>query len=386
MFNDFDKKPRKRSYYPFSKDFPGSRTGMSYDIGESRERRKRERRSRLAFAAGLLLLFVFAFTGLSVGISLSNRPVSEGGGPASEEGIHALYMPSQVLDGGTSLDLFRNELKEQEANAVLVDLKSAEGYLNYPSALERAEDITANSRAYSKAGETVRGLQNDGYKIIVRIYCFRDMLAASRISGAAVYEAGGASIWLDDSAENDGMPWLNPYAEDARNYLLDIIGEAAKMQVDMIVLSDVSFPEGDTQNAVFPGEAESLLSRNAVLQFFMEQAAERAGEVPVAAEMTAQSALEGDAALYGGSLFDSAAQWCAPDLRTKSIQGEWELNGKGFKPDGDEAAFGAAAATALRGGLSENYTTAFMLPIVSTKAAADALTAAGQSDWILVLP
>lgn len=57
-----------------------------------------------------------------------------------------------------------------------------------------------------------------------------------------------------------------------------------------------------------------------------------------------------------------------------------------FKPGGDEAAFGTAAAAALHGALSENYTTAFILPIVSTKAAADALSAAGQNDWILILP
>ena len=37
MFHyDRDLKPRKKSYYAFSKNYPGRRTGTKYAIGESR--------------------------------------------------------------------------------------------------------------------------------------------------------------------------------------------------------------------------------------------------------------------------------------------------------------------------------------------------------------
>ena len=72
LFDDNNVKPRKRSYYPFSKNYPGKR-GNSYDIGESRTRRKKEKRNMIVFYVVLAFLFVAVFIAASVSIKLSQR-------------------------------------------------------------------------------------------------------------------------------------------------------------------------------------------------------------------------------------------------------------------------------------------------------------------------
>ena len=62
MFHyDRDLKPRKKSYYAFSKNYPGRRTGTKYAIGESRARHKRERNKNILFGVSLVVLFAVVF-------------------------------------------------------------------------------------------------------------------------------------------------------------------------------------------------------------------------------------------------------------------------------------------------------------------------------------
>ena len=60
-FDNRDIKPRKKSYYPFSKNYPGRRSGTSYAIGESRTRKKKEKRKKIVFSVFLVFFFVLVF-------------------------------------------------------------------------------------------------------------------------------------------------------------------------------------------------------------------------------------------------------------------------------------------------------------------------------------
>ncbi len=95
--------------------------------------------------------------------------------------LRALYMPDDVLDGGIAFDLFKTELTETKANAVVIDFKTKDGYLNYVSSVGTANDIGASSKAYQNALATIDRLKSAGYKIIARIYCYEDSVAASHL-------------------------------------------------------------------------------------------------------------------------------------------------------------------------------------------------------------
>lgn len=383
--NDKEVKPRKKSYYAFSKNYPGRRTGTKYAIGESRTRRKKERNNNIMYAVCLTLAFFVVFAAASVVFTLSKRPLPNPSATASTEDgqWHAVYMNEDELGGGIAFDLFQSTLSGQSANAVLVDFKNADGQLCTAIDGSTSTEIGAAKNAVAAAADTLQRLKNGGYKIILRVYCFQDPAAAASLPGAAVTEADGVSVWLDDSARNGGNPWLNPYSETARAYLLQVVREAAAFGADMILLDGVSFPESRyIDRAYFPGEAESLFSRNAVLHDFIEQAGLAAGDVPLAVNMPLTAALSGSAPLYGGGIFDSAAAYSAVDMRGFTLSEGTKIGELTYTAALPPAQVFAAAVPLLNTRLSENYQTKELFVSVDTPEQVSAAKEAGILNYI----
>ncbi len=382
MFWSRDVKPRKRSYYAFSKNYPSRRTGTTYAIGETRARREKERRANVAYALALVVVFLLTFAAAFVGISLYERPVESDGAAAPFDGTyHALYITPDELGGGIAFDLFADTLAESGANAVLLDYKGANGRL-CTQADEAAGEIGA-SAATNAAADTVARLKAQGCKILARVYCFCDPLAASQLPGTAVTESDGVSVWLDGSARSGGQPWLNPYSETAQDYLLAVIASAVEFGADVVVLDAVQFPTGErAAQATFPGEAESTYSRNAVLQRFIERAKEAARGVPLAVSMPLSAAVAGDAAAYGGGIFDSAADFAAVELTREGLADGAVLGGTAYAASMDDAAFFTAAASAVEARLADNYRTSGVLYILPAGADASLLSGASEKQTV----
>ena len=384
LFNSNRHQPRKRSYYPFSKNYPGKR-GNSYDIGESRTRRKKDERNNIIFYISLIFVFVAVFIASSVAIRLSKRPIKSTADTKAAEfngAYKAIYMPDEALDGGIAYDLFRTELSNADANAVVIDFKSNTGMLNYAS----ANKIASESEEYSDAQKIINTLKAGNYKIIARIYCFEDRIAASMISGAGVREKGSNTIWLDESAQNDGNPWLNPYSSAATNYLISIVKESIDCGADMILLASVSFPTGSRlENAVFTTD-EDAKSKNETLLNFIKRAKDACGDIPLAVYMPADKALNGSKMLYDGSIIDSAADYNVIDFRTESLSDGFEFDGKVFtKENFSENSLIQTAVPVLTDEKSESYPDKTIIPIINDKIYISALENLGVSDYILII-
>lgn len=384
LFNSNRHQPRKRSYYPFSKNYPGKR-GNSYDIGESRTRRKKDERNNIIFYISLIFVFVAVFIASSVAIRLSERPIKSTADTKAAEfngAYKAIYMPDEALDGGIAYDLFRTELSNADANAVVIDFKSNTGMLNYAS----ANKIASESEEYSDAQKIINTLKAGNYKIIARIYCFEDRIAASMISGAGVREKGSNTIWLDESAQNDGNPWLNPYSSAATNYLISIVKESIDCGADMILLASVSFPTGSRlENAVFTTD-EDAKSKNETLLNFIKRAKDACGDIPLAVYMPADKALNGSKMLYDGSIIDSAADYNVIDFRTESLSDGFEFDGKVFtKENFSENSLIQTAVPVLTDEKSESYPNKTIIPIINDKIYISALENLGVSDYILII-
>ncbi len=386
QFQNKNVKPRKRSYYRFSKNYP-SKSGNIYAIGESRTRRKKEKRNRTIFYASLVLVFAAVFLIVSVARNLSHRPIDGSAqilADSYDGQLKALEMPDEALGGGIAYELFRTQLKTDKANAVVVELKRADGKLNYNSSVQTALDIGACTDAYENATQTVEQLKADGYKIIASVYCFEDPLAASMLKGSAVTTQDGATVWLDDSAQNDGNPWLNPYSQTAQDYLYGIISECAAMGADTVMLNGVSFPSGELYDtAFFPGEAESVESRNSVLHTFVSKAAELCGDTQIAVCTDIDSALNGNEQLYSGSIFDSGALFNAVDFTRFEPTDAFSV-GNASSPGMDKTALISATIPILQQKTDENYTTKGLLPIIDDEAYISILENSGINNYILI--
>lgn len=379
-------KPRKKSYYPFSKNYPGRRTGTKYAIGESRARRKKERNNTILYAVSLVLAFFVVFSVASVVFMLSKRPLRDNTATADGAAAQwqAVYMNGDELGGGIAFDLFQSTLSAQSANAVLVDFKDASGQLCTAADGSTAAEIGAAAAPVTTAADTVARLKAGGYKIILRVYCFQDPVAAANLPGAAVTEADGVTVWLDDSARNGGNPWLNPYSETARTYLLQVINEAVAFGADMILLDGVSFPESRyIDRAYFPGEAESIFSRNAILHDFIEQAAAASGDVPLAVNMPLSAALSGSASLYGGGIFDSAAEYSAVDMRSSALAQGTAIGDVPYTEGMEAQQYVPSACALLQDRLAENYQTKALFAVADTPEQVSAAQNAGILNYIL---
>lgn len=324
------------SYYGFSKEYP--------EGGKSPDERYNKRvivgkifsgiKIFLAFA----FLFTFVYFGVTLMLDVSDLPIAteapsenEGAVSPSDESTTAAPVVQQDAVKGVYIQLgqfstsetakaFAQNAVSKGINSVVVDLKKDDGTIVYPTAVAAAKEINAAQGAKDNFSEILTALREGGLKVIGVINCFNDPLMASEKSEMAVHYNNTDMLWLDNSREKGGKPWLNPYSQDACNYLTEIIKEAASMPVDRIILSGVQFPSGYSLDlATYEGE-ETGESRNQTLVSFIEQAESAAGEGKIIVSMTGDGAINGNADLYNGNLLDSGIAYAAPDMRLSQMK------------------------------------------------------------------
>lgn len=66
---------KRKSYYGFSKNYPGKLGSSRYVIGESRVVRKREVLRKILLALIVVMIFVFAFLITDICLNISEKPV-----------------------------------------------------------------------------------------------------------------------------------------------------------------------------------------------------------------------------------------------------------------------------------------------------------------------
>ena len=77
---------------------------------------------------------------------------------------------------------------------------------------------------------------------VAKLAAFRDPIAARTDRNMAIGYTGQAYLWLDNKASAGGSPWLNPYSDEAVQFIGDLIGEVQSMGFDHVLLENVQFP------------------------------------------------------------------------------------------------------------------------------------------------
>lgn len=185
--------------------------------------------------------------------------------PEPPEELRAVYIPAAMIADQMILDTIIDRLKGTEINAVLFDLKDASGMVLYQSDLEAVSAAGAQAGAAFDLEALCAQLKERNLIPMGRLSAFADPQAAARLDGAGVKYMNTETLWLDNSQENGGKGWLNPYAQPAREYLTGLVTEAAGMGVERILLEQFSFPTGvGLEFANFGGNAGAI-SQSAIL-------------------------------------------------------------------------------------------------------------------------
>ncbi len=324
------------SYYGFSKEYPEG--GKSPDGRYNKRVIKSKIFSGIKIFIAFALLFTLVYFGVTLMLDVSDLPIAteapsgqagdEVVKPSEEEtvpvrqetAVKGVYIQPNTFSTPEAAKEFAEDSLVKGINSVVIDLKNSDGTINYPTAVEAAQEAGAAEGANENLSEILSALRDGGLDVIGVINCFNDPLMARANNDIAVHYNNTQVIWIDNSLEKGGKPWLNPYSQEARTYLTDIIKEAASMPVDRIILSGVQFPSGYSLDlATYEGE-ETGDSRNQTLVSFIEQAQGTVGEEKIIVSMTGDGAINGSSDLYDGNLLDSGISCAAPDMRLSQMK------------------------------------------------------------------
>ncbi len=182
-------------------------------------------------------------------------PISQRGQHARGLYLGANFVRQQGADGVIAA------VRETQMNAVVLDLKDAEGRIHYETAIPELASHRTNY--LGDARELVQTLKAADIYVIARITCFADRSLPRDLPERAIQETRPrrGTIWR---SWGTGGSWLDPYNAENHRMVATLAREAQELGFDEVQLDYVRFPVDDgTQFARYPSETRE--SRAAVL-------------------------------------------------------------------------------------------------------------------------
>ena len=186
---------------------------------------------------------------------------------SSPEKIKGIYISGWTAGSGKKFSRLLELIDETELNAVVIDIKDAEGLLSYRSKVQWAKATVNRSYAIKDMSLLLDSLIERNIYPIARLVCFRDPLLGIAYPDIALKSKDG-SIWKDRA----GVSWLNPYNKEGWKYLLDLSKEAASLGFKEIQYDYVRFPTDGDIKSIDYGERTSISDRSRAISGFLAYA------------------------------------------------------------------------------------------------------------------
>lgn len=192
--------------------------------------------------------------------------------PAADSSeVRGIYIPAQLLDDGAALSSTLETAAMSGFNTVLIDAKDASGSVLYLSDNEIGKKTGVAAEKLYDASDAAQKIKSAGLTPAARLHAFRDAAAAISERELAVRYYDTQVYWFDNSPELGGKPWLNPYSEQAQQYIISLAEELCDSGFELIMLDSVQFPTGLALDKAGYGGAEKNVSRSQVLSQFVEK-------------------------------------------------------------------------------------------------------------------
>ena len=202
-----------------------------------------------------------------------------------------------ALTSDEAIRTVAGQLAVQGAKYAVVTMKDSAGTVYYASQTAAG---AANAAASTVDPARIAAVfKEEGLIPVAELAAFRDPAGARTVRTMAIGYTNQAYLWLDNKASAGGNPWLNPYAQEAVQYIGDLIDELHTAGFDQILLENVQFPA----------------AQNGKQDFGNTNGVDRAGQL--AADIAAWQARFGDGVTlwYGyalGQVTDTASTLGAP--------------------------------------------------------------------------
>lgn len=164
---------------------------------------------------------------------------------------------------------------EGAINAVVIDLKDAQGRVGFDTRVSEAIAYRARNPIIRDLRSLVRRLQAAGLYVIGRIVVFTDPELARARPELAVHSKSklarngtrlsAATLWVDSRE----LAWADPGAKEVWDYNIAIARDASSAGVDEVNFDYIRFPsEGNLGDMYFPVSKGRLTRREVIRGFF----------------------------------------------------------------------------------------------------------------------
>lgn len=225
--------------------------------------------------------------------------------------IKAKQMPVATAKNKTKAKTFIDTAKEEGYTAVVVPLKAEDGIVLYSSKVPEVKAWGA-SAATVDAKTLISQIEKAGMTPIAQINAFVDNKAphASR-DNSYTYASKPSTTYLFNKKR-----YLNPYQDDARKYICDIVEELGSIGFSKVLIDSVQFP-----NQEFTSEVETnagSVTKAEILKKFIKEL----NSTKVSTIISYDSSIIDDEdeakLLYGGDIATYGAQALSPIIDNSS--------------------------------------------------------------------
>lgn len=131
-----------------------------------------------------------------------------------------------------------NIVDDTEVNAIVVDVKNANGLTSFKTSFKQANSHGASKhKTIDNINKFIKLMKEKNIYTIARVVVFKDELQASNNPDYAIKKLNG-KIWRD----SDKMAWVSPFDKRSHEYTVKIAEEAAKAGFDEINFDYIRFP------------------------------------------------------------------------------------------------------------------------------------------------
>jgi hypothetical protein len=184
--------------------------------------------------------------------------------------VKGIYMTGYTVQDNKRFESLIKLIDETEINGVVIDVKSDEGMVLYQTELKDVQFSGANTKIVINDIEALlKYLNEKDIYTIARVVTFKDNKAASKLPHLAVKTSSG-NVWRDRNSQ----AWLNPYNQEAWEYVLDIAEEAAVKGFKEVQFDYVRFPTDGNLKTIDYGAAKNQ-SKAQTIGNFLKYARDR---------------------------------------------------------------------------------------------------------------
>lgn len=154
-----------------------------------------------------------------------------------------------------------------EINAMVIDVKSDDGYITFEADVPIAKEIGATERVGIKDIEGLMDkLRENNIYPIARIVAFKDPYLAEKRPDFAIKNQDGSIF------RAKGIAWVNPYNKEVWDYVLDIAKEAARVGFKEIQFDYIRFDTSAGMKSVNLGPLAETKTKTEIITEFTEYA------------------------------------------------------------------------------------------------------------------